>query len=97
VKVLLDDDVAAACEGRIFAANEDGVCRRIACGILGAIDKSEDIPFVEVTKTLDLIGSAYGAAETSHNLRGQLKTQIHLLGANVKDQIACGGDSMARA
>ena len=56
MKVLLDYDVASARKGRIFAANEDGVCRRIACGILGAIDKSEDIPFVEVAKALYFIG-----------------------------------------
>ena len=46
---------------------------------------------------MHFIGRGNGIAEPSHDLRRQLETEIHALGANVKEEIAGGGDGMARA
>jgi len=44
---------------------------------------------------MDFIGGADGAFEPGHDLRGEFETEIHALGANVKDQVARCRNSMA--
>src|SRR5579863_5399689 len=96
MKVLLDDDVAPTGECRIFVVNEYGIGSRAACGIFGAVHKAKDITFVEVSKTVHFIGGADRLVQPSHDLRSEFKTQIHPLGANVKDQVTWCRNSMAR-
>ena len=97
VKILLDDDVASAGESGIFLADEDGIGGRAACGIFGAVHEAEQIAFIEVAEAVDFVGSGDGASKASHDLRRELKTEIHALGADVKDQVAGCGNSVARA
>ncbi len=85
MEVLLDDDVASAGESGIFVTNENGVGGRRACGIFGAIHEAEEIAFVEVAEAVDFIDRGDGAFKASHDLRGELETEIHTLAADVKD------------
>ena len=85
MKVLLDDDVASTGESGVFIANEDGIGGSAARGVFGAVHEAEEIAFVEVAEAVDFVGGGDGAFEASHDLRGELETEIHALGADVKD------------
>ena len=85
VKILLNDDVASAGESGIFVANEDGVDGCAARGIFGAVHKAEEIAFIEVAEAVDFVGGSDGPFEASHDLGGELETEIHALGTDVKD------------
>src|SRR5215469_2377601 len=97
VKILLHDDVASTCESGIFVANKDSIGGRAAGGIFRAIHEAEEIAIVEVAEAVNFVAGRDGAFEASHDLRGELETKIHTLGADMKHQIASRGDSMARA
>jgi len=97
VKILLDNHVASAGKRRIFIANEDGIDGRATRGIFGPVDEAKEITFVEVAKAVDFVGGGDGAFEASHDLRGQLETKVHVLGADMKDQVAWRRDCMARS
>ena len=97
MEIFLHDDVAAAGEGRVFVADEHGVDRCLASGILRPVDETEEIAVVEIAEALHLVHRRNGVAEARHDLRGQLEAQIHALGADVEQQVARRGDGMARS
>ena len=85
VKILLDDYVASAGESWILVPDEDGICGRAAYGIFGAVHKAEHIAFVEIAEAVNFVGYGYCIVEPSHDLHGELETEIHMLGADVKN------------
>ncbi len=97
VKILLHDDVASAGESGVLVADEDGVCGRAARRIFRAVHKPEHIAFIEIAKAVNFVGYSNGVLEASHDLHGKLETEIHALGADVKDQIAGRGDGVSRS
>ena len=97
VQIFLHDHVAPASEEGIFGAQISGIDRRLRRWILRAIDKANEITVVEIAKTMHFIDQGNGLAEPGHDLRCQLETEIHALGANVKEKIAGCSDGMARA
>lgn len=97
MKVFLDDDVAPACEGGVFFADEDGVCRRAAGGIFGAVNKAQEVAFVEVAETVDFVCRGDGPSKARHDLRGEFKAQIHVLSADMEEQVSGRGNRVARA
>ena len=46
---------------------------------------------------MDFVGGGDGALQARHDLHGELETEIHALGADVKEQVAGRGDGVARA
>ena len=44
---------------------------------------------------MHFIDNGNGLADPGHDLRGQLETEVHAFGANVKEQIAGRGDGLA--
>ena len=97
MKIFLDDDVAPTREGRIFFADEDGVCCRAATGIFRAVHKAEEIAIVDVAETVDFVGRGNGASEARHDLRRELEAEIHALGSDVEEQVAGRRNRVARA
>ena len=97
MKIFLHDDVAASGKIAILVADQYGVDRCSAPGILRPVDESYEIAVVEVTEAVHFVHRRNGISDTRHNLRCQLETQIHALGADVKKKIAGRGDGMARA
>src|SRR5215469_1235630 len=97
VTILLHDDITATREGRVFVTDEHGVDGFRASGIFCAIDKTEKVAVVEITKSLDFVDGSNSAADAGHDLCGQFEAQIHGLGANVEEQITWSGDGVAHA
>jgi hypothetical protein len=66
--------------------------------VLGAVDKAEEIAFVEVLERLHLVDHRARAVEASHDLRGELEAQVELCCPDVKEEVSrsCGG-LMSRA
>ena len=93
----MHDHVAAAGEGGVFGAHISGIDRRLPGRVLGAVDKADEIAVVEIAKAVHFVDRRHRLAELSHDLRRQFETQVHALGANVKDEIARRRDRMARA
>src|SRR5216683_2547680 len=97
VKILLHDDVTAAGKGRILAADHGGVQSRLACGIFRSVDKSKQVTAVEVAKAVDLIRQRNCGPDPCHDQRRQFEAQIHALRPDVEQEVARGGDGVARS
>ena len=59
--------------------------------------KPSDIPFIKISEAMHFIGCGNGTIEASHDLHSELKTQIHPLGANVKNNVTRCGDGVSRS
>ena len=96
VQVFLHDDIAAAGESRVLAADEGGVERVAAFRIFGAVDKAQEIALVEIAEAVDLVLGRDQSPEPAHDLPGQLEAQIHAPRPDVEQDVARGGDCLAR-
>ena len=65
--------------------------------VFRSVDKADQVAVVEITKAVYFIDRRYGPAEPDHDLRRELKTEVHALGAKVKNQIARRCHGMAHA
>ncbi len=74
-----------------------GIDRRLRRRVLRAIDKAEEIAIVEIAKAMNFVDRRNRAAEPGHDLHCQLETEVHALGANVKQEIAGRRDGLACA
>ena len=62
VKILLHDDVAASGECGVLVSNQGSVRDGIAARILGAVHKTDEIAFVEVTESVDFVRGGNGVS-----------------------------------
>ena len=97
MQIFLHDDVAAAGEINIFVADKNEFADGLTPRILGAIDKSKQIAVIKVSKPMHLVRLRHYTSDARHYLRGKLEAHIHVVGANVKQQIAGGGNRVASA
>ncbi len=65
--------------------------------IFRAVDESEKIAVIEVAEAVHLVDRGHCAAETTHDLRGDLEAQVHPLGADMEQKVARGSDGVARS
>jgi hypothetical protein len=95
MQILLHDHVAAAGEGRVFATDDDGIDRRLIRGILGPVDKTDQVTVVEINEAMDLVDRVDGIADPGHDLGRQFETQVHAFGrTNVEQNVARRRDGM---
>jgi hypothetical protein len=97
MQILLDDDVAAASEGAIFIADDGGINGGLIHRIFRAVDKAEQVAIVEITEAMDLVRHRNRAVEPRHDLRRQLKAQIHAGGPDMQHDVARRRDRMMNA
>ena len=95
VQVLLHDDVAAAGKTGVFLADHRGVDRFLARGVLGPVDKPQQVAAVEIAKAVHLVDRGNGLSELRHDLRRQFEAQIHAPSADMKRQVAGCRDRVA--
>ena len=97
VQVFLHDHIAAAGEVRVLVPDQGGVERRLAVRVFGAVDKSQQVALVEKSKAVNLVCHGDGVCNLVHDLARQFEAQIHAVRPDVKEDVAWGGDRMARA
>ena len=88
VQVLLDDDVAAAGEGRVLVADQDRGDRRLALRVLGAVDEAEQVALVEGPEAVHLVDHPARPAAAGHQPLRELEAQVQAVGADVEQQVA---------
>ncbi|MND78227.1 hypothetical protein D3C80_699370 [compost metagenome] len=91
VQVLLHQHIAAATEGRVFITDQGELGYLATDRVLGAIDEADDAAHVEIAKALHFIHHLDRIAQGRHQLGGQFKAQVHLVGADVQEDVAGGG------
>jgi hypothetical protein len=79
VEIFLHHDVAAAGEYGILIADQHSFADHFIAGILRAVNKSEEIAVIEVSKAVHFIHLGNHVPNTRHDLRRKLETQIHVL------------------
>src|SRR5208282_4311674 len=84
-------------ERGVLIADEHGIDRCRAPGILRPVDETEQIAVIEITEALHFVHRRNGIAETRHTLSGKLEAKIHALSADVEQQVAWRRDRMARS
>ena len=97
VQIFLYDDIAAAREEGVFIADISGIDRRLRRRILRAVDEAEKVAVVEIAKPMYLVDCCNRVAERNHDLRRQLETEVHALGADMEQQIPRCCDRLPRA
>jgi hypothetical protein len=97
VEIFLHHDVAAAGEYGILIADQHSFADHFIAGILRAVNKSEEIAVIEVSKAVHFIHLGNHVPNTRHDLRRKLETQIHVLRSDVEQQFARRGRRMARS
>ncbi len=97
VKIFLRDHVAAAGECGILRADERGVDHRLPTRIFGAVDEAQEVAVIEVAKAVHLVDRRDRVAELRHDLRRDLETQVHPLGADMKQEVSRRCDRVARS
>src|SRR5580704_1831785 len=96
VEILLNDDIAAACERSVFLSHEHGIDRRVAPRILRAVDETQQIAVVKITEALHFVYRRDSISQTRHDLHRKFEAQIHALRADVKQQVSGRRNRMAR-
>jgi len=97
VQVFLDNDIAAASEGRVFVADQHGIDGLLPGRVFGPVDKPQQVAAVEIAKTVHLIDRRNGASEPVHDLRCQFEAKIHPLRPDMEQNVARGSDRVARS
>src|SRR6266567_2578045 len=88
MKIFLDDNVATASEDRILIRYESGICSGLSLRVLSPVDESDKVAAVKISEPVNLVYRTNCGSQPSHYLRCQLETEVHPLGANVKENIA---------
>lgn len=60
VEIFLDHDVAAALEGGVFIADQDGLGDGLAARVFGAVDEAEEVAVVEIAEAVNFVGGGLG-------------------------------------
>ena len=97
MEILLHDDIAAACKGRVFAADDRRLPSRLSSRILRAVDEAHHIAVVEIAETVHLVDHGDHIPDAVHDLHSQFEAEVHTFGANVKEDVARSGYGMASA
>ena len=84
MEVFLHDHIASASKRLILRVDERGVHRGLPGGVLGPINKTQEVAGVEETKTMDLVHRGNSVSETRHDLRPELETKVKMVGTNVE-------------
>jgi hypothetical protein len=87
----------ASGKGSILVADQRSLQSRVSSRIFRPIDESDDIAVLEIAEPLHLVNGRDCIPEALHDLCGQLETDVHPPGADVKQDIPRGGDRMAAA
>ena len=95
VKVFLDDDIAAACKGRVLVAHNAASRAASPRGFSVPSTKPHDVAVFEITEALDLVGNRNSVSDAFHDLRRQLEAEVHAPGANVEEDVAGSRDGVA--
>ncbi len=88
VQILLNDDIAAAREGRILVADQDGLESLVVDGVLGAVHKAEQIAVIKIAESVNFVFDGNRVPERRHDLRCEFEAEIRPRGADVEEQIA---------
>ncbi|MNN52802.1 hypothetical protein D3C81_1675220 [compost metagenome] len=88
VQVFLHQHIAARGKQRVFIADHREVGSLATDRVFGAIDKADDAAHIEIAKALNFIDDRDRVSKGREQLRGQLEAQVHLLGANVQQDVA---------
>ncbi len=64
--------------------------------VLGPVDETDQVAVVEVLEAVDLIDWPYRPGELDQELRRQLEAEVHPGSPDVEEDIAGGGDRVAR-
>src|SRR5665213_3188344 len=87
MQVLLHDNVTATFKCRVVGLDEGGSRQPDAGRIFGAVDKAEEVPGVEISKTLDLVSNRHGIIQGAENEPLEFKTHVGAIGPYVEQQI----------
>ena len=67
------------------------LCAARPVGVLGAVDETEQVAFIEVLESVHLVDHGDVGAQPLHDLTRELEAKIHLRGPDVKEQVARRG------
>src|ERR1700721_1690671 len=82
---------------RSWASVDNAFQPVMSCRYFCPVDKADQVAVIEITKAMHFVDRRNGVADPGHDLGRQFETEIHALGANVKDEIAGCRHGMARA
>src|SRR5438094_19506 len=89
MQVFLNNDVASACELRVFFfSNERRMKSRLTTRIFCPVNESQKVTIVEVAEAVGLVNRRNRSSNPLHDLGDQLETHIHSLGADMKQRIS---------
>lgn len=95
VQILLDDNVAAADERGVFAADDRGFDGAYVARVLGAVDESDQIACVEVTEAVRFVVNRNRPGNAFHAVGHQLEAHVHARRANVQQHVTRGRHRMS--
>ena len=84
VQVLLHDDIAAADEGGVLAADQYGIDRFLTGRVFGPIHEPQEVAAVEIAKAVHLVDRRDRVSEPLHDLCRQFETEIHAFGPDME-------------